>query len=495
MPSIAILLLEDSTLDADLTLNRLTKARIEHQTTRVETREAFTNALRNRTFDLILSDFALPTFDGLTALEIAQQQSPETPFIFVSGQMGEEVAIDSLKRGATDYVLKRRLDRLVPAVERALKENRERAERKQAEQRLAESEARFRELADAMPQIVFTALADGSVDYYNRRWYQFLGIEPEKPVPDWSSRLHPDDAARYQERWQASVSKGTPFDLEFRFQNPTSGEYQWFLGRALPTFDDQGGILRWYGTCTEIDTQKRIEEALRRSNEDLEQFAYVASHDLQEPLRTISSYSQLLARRYHGKLDEQAHEFIGFVVGAVARMSTLIQDLLAYSRATSQQYSRMEWTSSESALGRALANLRAAIDEKAASIHYEQLPAVVADAAQLTLLFQNLVGNALKYSREGVPPQVQISASTGHGEWIFTVRDNGVGFDPQYKERIFGLFKRLHGDLYSGTGIGLAMCKTVVERHGGRIWAVSEPGVGSTFFFTLPARQQPSLTT
>ena len=226
---------------------------------------------------------------------------------------------------------------------------------------------------------------------------------------------------------------------------------------------------------------------LRHSNEALEQFAHVASHDLQEPLRMVASYTQLLSKRYRGKLDSDADEFIAYAVDGTRRMKRLIEDLLLYSRA-GRGSPPFRIFRSEAALQEALTNLRTAIEESQALVTYDALPTVVAADSQVVQVFQNLVGNAIKYRGE-VAPQIHVSARTTEEEWIFSVADNGIGIEPRFYERVFEIFQRLHGrGEYEGTGIGLAICKRILQQQGGRIWVESESGKGSVFHFALPVR-------
>jgi PAS domain S-box-containing protein len=244
----------------------------------------------------------------------------------------------------------------------------------------------------------------------------------------------------------------------------------------------------------DITARRRAEETLgqvvnelQRSNEDLQQFAYVASHDLQEPLRMVTGFLTLLQERYRGQLDGKAQEYIGYSVEGATRMSALIRDLLEYAKvgANGQQTAPVDLSAVADTVK---ANLRAAIEESNAVITHEPLPTLTADARQMRQLFQNLIGNALKFRVEGRRPEVHMAALQEGGEWLFRVKDNGIGIDPNQSKRLFKLFQRLHGrEEYPGTGIGLAICRKIVEGHGGRIWVESVSGEGSTFCFTLPA--------
>ena len=245
----------------------------------------------------------------------------------------------------------------------------------------------------------------------------------------------------------------------------------------------------------DITERKEDDEELRqyaidlaRSNADLQQFAYVASHDLQEPLRMVSSYTQLLGRRYKGNLDADADEFIGYAVDGARRMQDLINDLLAYSRVGSMR-KQVEPTDCNHVFEHVVTDLRAAIDDSRAVVMHDPLPTVMADESEMAHVFQNLIGNAIKFHGDE-QPRVHVSAELKGKEWVFSVRDNGIGIEQEYADRIFRVFQRLHTrDEYSGTGIGLAICKRIVEGHGGRIWLESEPGKGSLFYFTIPTKE------
>jgi signal transduction histidine kinase len=233
---------------------------------------------------------------------------------------------------------------------------------------------------------------------------------------------------------------------------------------------------------------QKANENLARSNTELEQFAYVASHDLQEPLRMVASYVQLLERRYKDKLDQDALDFIGYAVDGAGRMKVLINDLLSFSRVQTQG-KPFENIKTEDALKEVTNNLKYLIEESGAVITHAPLPEIHADKGQIEQLLQNLISNAIKYCNDD-KPRIDISVNQANEEWVFSITDNGIGIDPQFFDRIFIIFQRLHGkDAYSGTGIGLAICKKIVERHGGKIWVESEPGKGATFYFTLSGKQ------
>ena len=273
----------------------------------------------------------------------------------------------------------------------------------------------------------------------------------------------------------------------------TGGEVRVYLATKSAWRDPDGNIVGIIGVARDITDRKRMEDALhqangalRRANDNLGQFAYIAAHDLQEPLRNIITFSQLIARRFKAKLDEKDYEYLGYVIDGAHRMSQLIADLLAYSRATTSADLVERRVELEAVLQGSMNGLSGRIAETEATIEHSSLPVVRGDAAQLTQLFQNLLSNALKYRKARESPKIAVDCQRNDGMWVISVSDNGQGFQQEYAEQIFRIFKRLHGREVSGSGIGLAICKSVVERHGGTIWAVGKPGEGSTFYFTLP---------
>ena len=369
------------------------------------------------------------------------------------------------------------------------------AEKRRAQEALRESESQFRTLANAIPQLCWIANADGWITWYNQRWYEYTGTTPEQMEGwGWQAVHDPEVLPQVLKQWKDSIASGKPFDMVFPLRG-ADGVYRPFLTRGMPVCDRNGRVARWFGTNTDISERKRIEEALRRSNEDLEQFAYVASHDLQEPLRTITAYTQLLERMLPQPINADLQQYTDFIVSAASRMTALIRGLLEYSRAAKVRPVQSRPVAAEVALKAARENLGGSIEATHAVVTNDPLPQVFADRGQLTQVFQNLLSNSIKYRRPVVPPQVHVGAEHVDGEWVFRVKDNGQGFAPEYGEKIFRIFQRLHGGEVPGTGIGLAIVKTIVERNGGRVGANAEPGKGATFYFTLPGPRPEETTT
>ena len=367
-PKLRALLVEDNALDAELVLRALRRDSFDVTAVIVQDEAGFEEALRTHSPEIVLADYNLPNWKGMETLTVLRRQNLDIPMILVSGALGDVTAVECIRQGATDYVLKDGLARLPEVVRRALQEKYERGLRRQAE----------------------------------------------------------------------------------------------------------------------TDLAKKADE-LARSNADLEQFAYVASHDLQEPLRMVAAYTQLLSERYRGKLDENADKFIGYASEGALRMQVLIQDLLAFSRVgrANGTYSTIDCNA---VLEEVRKTLGPAIQECSAAVEYAKLPSVWADRTQIAQLFQNLIGNAIKFRGEKAPV-ISIEAEKTGQHWQFSVADNGIGIAPEFADNIFVVFQRLHARTeYPGNGIGLAICKKIIERNGGNIWVESQAGCGATFKFTIPLR-------
>jgi PAS domain S-box-containing protein len=368
--------------------------------------------------------------------------------------------------------------------------------RKTDEKHLAQMESKYRGLLEAAPDAMVVVNQGGEIVLLNLqaekqfgyRRDELLGQKVKDIIPEgFAERLQADRLRSADDALAQQIGTG----IELTGRRKDGSEFP--IELMLSPLESAEGILVT-AAIRDISVRKAAEanllqkvKELYRSNEELEQFAYFASHDLQEPLRMVASYTQLLARRYKGKLDADAEEFIAFAVDGASRMQRLIQDLLAYSRVGSKGMNLLD-ISSEDALQQALVNLRGAIEESGALVTHDTLPTILADEMQLIQLFQNLVANAIKYQMPGIPLIHVSAAKNGEKKWQFSVRDNGLGIDQQYFDKIFGLFQRLHKrEEFAGTGIGLAICKKIVERHGGRISVESRPGHGSVFRFTLAA--------
>lgn len=387
--------------------------------------------------------------------------------------------------------------------------------RKQTEKGKQELE----ELANAVPQLVWIAEPDGSVNYYNNRVSEFAGAQK---LPDgkwqWDNMLVEEDKEPTINAWKEATQTGSVYEKEHRIKM-NDGSYKWFLSRAYPYKDETGNIIKWFGTATDIDHQKqtaeRLEQSiqertkdlmqananLERSNRELEKFAYVASHDLQEPLRKIKAFGDILKNRYREALSKEGADMIDRMQSASERMGNLIEDLLIFSRVSSKPV-RHEEINLKNVISEVLMDLETAINDKKAIIKISNLSPLSADSLQLRQMFQNLIGNSLKFAKNDVTPEIIISSKIITGKdagmeipdaernkifQLIEIKDNGIGFEQQYADKIFQIFQRLHGRMeYSGSGIGLSIVQKVIENHHGYIVAEGVPDKGATFKILLP---------
>ena len=376
---------------------------------------------------------------------------------------------------------------------------------------LEKSREEFKQLADFMPQIVWTANPEGQIDYYNKKWYELTGAKPGFGEQSWIPVIHPEDVGLSLTTWYSSVETGDPYELEYRIKDVITGKYRWFLARALPIKDENGKILKWFGTGTDIHDQKMVNEKLeelvsmrtlelKRSNEDLQQFAHVASHDLKEPVRKLRTFSDRLEMEYGHTIPDKGKTYLEKLKSSSERMSKMIDSILSYSVINATE-DKSELIDLNLVVENIIVDLELVIMQKDAKVVYKDLPKISAIPTLIHQLFYNLINNALKFSKADTPPLIEITARSPKPEEIqrlngigkaekyveITIRDNGIGFEQQYADQLFNVFTRLNSrEKFEGTGLGLALCKKIVHRHHGIITAQSKQGEGATFRIVLP---------
>jgi signal transduction histidine kinase len=484
-------LLADDNADMRAYVRRLLDGRYE-VTAVSNGEEALAAALSNPP-DLVLTDVMMPVLDGFGLLRAlrANERTKTLPILLLSARAGEESRVEGLDAGADDYLVKPFTAReLLARVEAHLSLARM---RRQVDEARRSSEARLGLALQATSMVAWEW--DPLTDKFavSGDLHSVVGADVDHAGGGYAL-VHPDDLPALQAEVERLVANGGSFIGEFRIRRPDNGETAWLEERAIALRNESGHVARLVGVFTDVTTRKNAEEEMRRrnaelerANSELEEFAYVASHDLQEPLRMINIYTELLLRRATRQDDPNAGLYAEFVTKGVQQMETLIKDLLVYSRVVHPEQDRPSAADLNQSLDQALSVLRLSVEENHAVLIRQPLPSVWGEERQLALVFQNLLSNALRYRRKDTPPRIEIQAQERDGEWIVSVHDNGIGFDPQHAVRIFGLFKRLHKDDYPGTGLGLAIAKRIVERYSGRIWAHSDgEGCGAVFSFSLP---------
>ncbi len=481
-------------------------------------------------FAAILLDVKMPDMDGFETAELirSRPKSRHTPILFLTGFKNEEHLFRGYDLGAVDYLFKPIVPEVLRSKVAVFVELSRRADQLQEQAKLLagqtatlqKAEQRFRHLLEAAPDAMVICREDGEIVLVNTRTESMLGHSREELlgqhirllVPEWTYDLPwpldedtvADPAPPVIPRELNAIHRdGRSIPIEIS-ASPLEVDEGLLITSAIRDIserkkteqarakaEEKVRLLNSYLEELNGHLEQRVlerTEELRRSNEELAEFAYVASHDLQEPLRTVSVYTELLARHYGSVLKENgdAPMFMGFITESAQRMEYLIRDLLQFSQIDCPAVEQLTFISSESSFNEAVANLKTSIDEHSATITHDPLPQVKCDPIQLTRLFQNLISNAIKYRKPDQPPLIHVSACLSGHDRLFSIADNGIGIEPQYAEKVFGIFKRLHGRENPGTGIGLAICRKILARHGGRIWVESQLGAGATFHFTLP---------
>jgi PAS domain S-box-containing protein len=468
--------------------------------------EALQNALCYD-FAVILLDVQMPELDGFETARLLREnfRSRDTPIIFVTAinkearhinQGYESGAVDYIFKPLDPFILKSKVDIFVDLYKKKIQIQEQAAllrdvESQEKERQIStlqkESLRRYVNLADAIPHIVVKINSEGNVEYFNQRWSEYTGLQSGS---DWELVLYPRDKRKFLLFWlNLRHRKVHAFEVEIRIKRHRDNTYRWHLMRVVEENQDndkQG----WIVTCTDIDDIKKADEAskqlseeLNRSNKDLEEFAYIASHDLKEPLHVVSSFTHLLEKKLQNKLDQSESEYLKYIKQSISQAQMLIKDLLEYSRLGQER--AMEIVDLNSVFSQVHLSIRGSIETAKAVVQSGPLPKIRANHLGMFELFQNLLVNAIKYRSQELPV-ISISVKSQDDQYLFAFKDNGIGIDPQYKDRIFDMFQRLHSKSeYSGTGIGLAICKKIVCNHGGRIWVESQVGKGSTFYFTI----------
>ena len=459
-------------------------------------------------FAAILLDVKMPDMDGFQTAELirSRKRSRHTPILFLTGYRSDEHLFRGYDLGAVDFLFKPIVAEILRSKVGVFVElSRNTALLRRQAEVLGKAEQKFRSLLEAAPDAMIISDAEGCISLANSQAEvmfaypreELIGQNIRMLVPDWSSRASTGGGKSAvwpvlpAELW-ARRKSGMQFPVEISL-SPLQTEEGLLLTSAIRDITERrradAAIRELNATLEQRVADRtrellRSNEALRQSNDDLNQFAYAASHDLQEPLRMVALYSQLLQRKYGAKLDANADQYISYIVGGARRMEMLLKDLLAYSQTGSSDEGPAGTVHFLDVIRQVLLNLQASVEQSGAMITWDAIPAVHAHEIRLVQLLQNLVSNAIKY-RSGEPPRIHISAEWREPEWVLAVKDNGIGIAPEYAQQIFKIFKRLHGQDYPGTGIGLAICQRIVETYGGRIWVESN-GKGSCFYFTLP---------
>jgi PAS domain S-box-containing protein len=495
-------MVEDEAHDAALVEHALKEGGFDFAFKRVETENTFIQELGRFKPSVILSDHGLPAFDGFSALTIAQEKLPDVPFIFVTGSLGEEMAIKALKTGATDFVLKHRLATLPPAVHRALRQTEFRIQRRRAEEALQISEERYRSLVELSPDALFVQ-SDEKIVFINSAGVRLFGAADDRSLLGRPVRelFHPTCREETLERLRQVIDEGRP--VPFSQQKIVRSDRSLVdveVAAAPLLFERKKAVQVIVHDISErkraleeihrlnVDLERRVTERtaeLESANRELEAFSYSVSHDLRAPLRHIEGFIEILLVE-HSELKAGSAQHLQTISDAAKRMGRLIDDLLAFSRTARAGLTRSSFDLGD-LVKTIIRDLEHEIGDRRMEWVIGDLPSVEADPALIRQVISNLLENAVKYSRPRKMARIEIGSREEGNEHVISVRDNGVGFDPRYAHKLFGVFQRLHRAAdFEGTGIGLANVRRIITRHGGRTWAEGRLDQGATFFFSLP---------
>lgn len=496
-------MIEDEARDAELAEHTLRQGGFDFSFKRVDTEDGFLREVADFRPNVILSDHGLPAFDGFSALSLARQKCPDVPFIFVTGSLGEEMAIKALKSGATDFVLKHHLSTLPPALHRALNQAEFQIQRKRAEEALLMSEERYRSLVELSPDALFVQSED-KIIFINTAGVKLLGARRAREIIGRSAMgfIHSEDRKQIEQRLRKLYDEHKPLHfIEHRIVRLDGTTVTVEMAATPLTFEGQQAA---QVILHDITDRKQSEEEIRRlnleleqrviertgelenANKELEAFSYSVSHDLRAPLRHIEGFVEILRTSKADCLDEEGLRHLQTIADSSRQMGKLIDDLLGFSRTTRVELRKVN-VSLGDLIQSVLREMRPDIQGREIEWSIAELPQVEGDPALLRQVFYNLIGNALKYTRTRPLARIEIGSTRVNQQIVVFVRDNGVGFDSRYAQKLFGVFQRLHrASEFEGTGIGLANVRRIVTRHGGQTWAEGELGEGATFFFSLP---------
>jgi PAS domain S-box-containing protein len=488
-----ILLVDDDPDDRDLASLVLTGAFGEIALEPVGDAGVLTRALASQRFGMVITEFQLDWIDGAEVVRLAREMRPDCAVVMFTEVLSEQMVDDAIRLGVDAFVPKSSagFSKLPLAVRTALYRARRRA------MDMAK-EAPYKRVFDGLPIGVFVATSGGEVLECNPAFAEALGYDsPEKLAGRSMTRFFADREAA--EQWRSSIASAGDLELLEAQLRRSDGTSLWVRLKVVSVSSESAGVRQLLGIVeligadrAELEALTLRSEELARSTEDLEQMAYVVSHDLQQPLNVVARFLDLVLERDGDRLSESGREYVDHAISGAANLQRMVDGVLRFARVDSSEQ-QLEAVDCNRVLERALHLLEEDIAKNDAEITSDELPTVIADQGQLEQLFQNLLSNALKFKNERAP-RLHISADEQKDEWLLGFRDNGIGLDPQAADRVFLMFQRLHTQQeYPGTGIGLAVCKRIVTRHGGRIWVESQPGEGSTFFVALPKRVSPSV--